>query len=161
MGAVVAIDTGMRGTGWAVFVDGRLVETGSIPCRRAQQTDVAERVGAILEAMDHLSAAWRPEEVAYTNPVRNQWPVPALDELHVALKTWAERQGLPLFQYTPREIRASIVGRANAPKEDLAYTVMSRWGLIGMSKTTMEWDAIAAGDYHLQCQGERMVPQVS
>ena len=126
-----------------------------------KQADAAQRLENLLKTLDELAGEWRPQEVAYTNPVRNQWPVPALEALDQALKTWANRHGLSLFQYAPREIRASIVGRANAPKEDLAYTVMTRWGLIGMAKSTVEWDAIAAGDYHLQCRGQRMVPQVS
>ena len=62
---------------------------------------------------------------------------------------WAQSHDLPLSFYHPREIRTSLIGRANAGKEELTYAVMTRWGLVGEEKTTHEWNAVAVGDYHL------------
>lgn len=66
-----------------------------------------------------------------------------------AMNLWARSHDLPLHSYPPREIRTSLIGRANAGKEELTYAVMTRWGLLGEEKTTQEWNAVAVGDYHL------------
>ena len=68
---------------------------------------------------------------------------------------------MPFYPYSLREIRAAIIGRANSAREELAYAVMTRWGLLGEVKTTHEWNAIAVGDYHLARQelARRLEPQ--
>ena len=43
----------------------------------------------------------------------------------------------------------ALSGRANASKDEMAYMIMTRWGLLGEGKSTHEWNAIAVGDYHL------------
>ena len=153
MATLVALETGMRETGWAVFIDGNLWETGAITCPKGQDMDVSRRVKAIVQGLDELVQVWQPQEVAYKEPFRNQWPVPGLDDLRTALADWARRHNLSVYLYTPREVRAGIVGKANAPKEDLAYAIMKRCGLVGVAKSTVEWEAVAAGDYHMQCLG--------
>ena len=40
----------------------------------------------------------------------------------------------------------AALGRSKSAKEELAYAVMTRWGLLGELKTTHEWNAIAVGD---------------
>ena len=70
-----------------------------------------------------------------------------------ALERWAQGHNLALNCYNLRDIRVAISGRANAAKDELAYGVMTRWGLLGEGKTTNEWNAIAVGDYHLRKQG--------
>lgn len=153
MSVLVALETGLKEIGWAIFVDGELSQTGRVAGEkhRSGDDDLA-KVGAIVRALDDLAANWRPREVVYAEPFRNQWPVPALDALKEALNDWALRHKVSMFLYTPREVRAGIAGRANAPKEDLAYSVMKRWGLVGAAKSTAEWEAVAAGDYHLSCK---------
>ena len=66
-----------------------------------------------------------------------------------ALERWARGHDLSLYSYPVREIRAALLGRTSAAKEELAYVVMTRWGLLGKGMSTHELNAIAAGDYHL------------
>ena len=152
MDVVVALEVGLRETGWAVFADGQLSDTGSINCAKCQDGDASERISTVVRALDNLANTWRPREIVFKEPFRNQWPAPALDELKAALSAWAQRHNLPVHLYTPREVRAGIVGKANAPKEALAYAVMKRQGLVGVAKSTAEWEAVAAGDYHMLCR---------
>ena len=58
-------------------------------------------------------------------------------------------RGLPLHAYTAQEVRSAIAGQTNASQDQLAFAVMERLGLIGLSKTPHEWEALAVGDYHL------------
>ena len=75
--------------------------------------------------------------------------MPALDLLEAALADWSRRHRLCLYSYTAQEVRSAIAGHPNVSRDQLAYEVMVRLGLIGESKTTHEWEALAVGHYHL------------
>ena len=72
---------------------------------------------------------------------------------------------IPLLKYTIQEVRAAVAGQPNASRDALCYAVMRRMGLIGQSRATAEWEAIAVGYYHLalrsregRCQEGGSVP---
>ena len=83
------------------------------------------------------------------------WRVPGRDQLEQALLGWTDSTGLPLIVYAAPEVRAAVAGQPNASKDALGYAVMLRLGLIGQSRATAEWEAIAVGYYHLQVSAER------
>ena len=102
-----------------------------------------------------MANSWRPHVVACGKPSVTQLPrqQEGIEMLTHTLKRWAQQRGLPLHSYPLRDIRAALLGRANAAWEELAYAVMTRWGLVGESKSAHEWNAIAVGDYHVgQCE---------
>ena len=55
-----------------------------------------------------------------------------------------------MYGYSAQEVRTAVTGHPNVPNEQLAYDVTMGLGLIGQAKTTHEWEAVAAGYYHLQ-----------
>ena len=87
--------------------------------------------------------------MAHSQPSGIHWPVPALELLDAALLEWARQHRLPMYGYSAQEVRISVTGHPNAPKDQLAYDVMVGLGLIGQAKTVHEWEAIAVGHYHL------------
>ncbi len=155
-GALLALDAGVRETGWAIFPPGPEFITGVItgviglPGRRG--TKAQARVTHLIEALDALVAQWRPEMVAHSQPSRIHWPVPALELLDTALLEWSARHRLRLHAYTAQEVRTAVAGHPNASREELAYAVMAGLGLIGRAKTTHEWEAVAVGQHHLSWQ---------
>ena len=147
---LLALDAGVRETGWAIFRSGRLATSGNIGAPHRGRMGAHIRVSHLLRCLDDLVAEWQPGTVAYSQPSGIHWPVPALEFMEVALVTWAKRHGLDLYTYTAQEVRAAIAGHPNVSRDRLAYGVMARLALIGQRKTTHEWEAIAVGDYHLQ-----------
>ena len=146
---LLALDAGVRETGWAVFhTDGRN-DTGIIRLSRSRSLDAAGRVVHLVACLDDLVGRWNPRTVAYGQPSGIRWPVPSLQLLDEALADWASRRGLPLFTYSGQEVRAAIARRSRVPQDQLAYAIMRRLGLIGVSKSTHEWEALAIGYYHL------------
>ena len=136
----------------------KLVQTGMIvPHSRPQRVLVEDRIKAIGVELDRMVETWGPQDVACGKPSFMQLPhqQEGAEMLHRALERWAREHGLPLYPYPIREIRVAILGRANPGREELAYTVMTRWGLLGEGKSTHEWNAIAVGDYHLDRQKMR------
>ncbi len=147
--ALLALDAGVRETGWAIFRAGVPVTTGTIGSPGRRGLDAATRVSRLVEALDRLVEQWRPGAVAHSQPSGIHWPVPALELLDAALIQWSNGHLLRLYAYTTQEVRVAITGHPNTSKDELAYEVMVSLGLIGQAKTAHEWEAIAAGHYHL------------
>ncbi len=145
---LLALDAGVRETGWAIFRQEGVIETGAIGTSTRRRVDAESRVGQLVNSLDLLVAQWQPVSVAHSLPSGIHWPVPALDLLQASLVQWSENHGLALHAYTAQEVRTAIVGHPNASRHQLAYAVMERLGLIGQSKTTHEWEALAVGCYH-------------
>ena len=132
--------------------DWKLVETGVIIAYdRSHRSDIDRRIAAIEEALDNTVERWQPLVACYGRPPQLQLPQQqeGMEILRESLERWAGDHSLPIYCYPIREIRSALVGRPNGAKQELVYSVMTRWGLLGESKTTQEWNAIAVGDYHL------------
>ena len=145
---LLALDAGVRETGWAIFRPGGAVETGAIGTATRRRVDAESRVGQLVMSLDLLVVRWQPANVVHSLPSGIHWPVPALDLLQASLVQWSRNHGLALHAYTAQEVRVAMVGHPNASRQQLAYAVMVRLGLIGQSKTTHEWEALAVGCYH-------------
>jgi Holliday junction resolvasome RuvABC endonuclease subunit len=146
---LLAIDAGVRETGWAIFLSGRLVTSGVIGAPNRRRVDIRARVSYIVRCLDDLAAKWQPGAVVYSQPSGLHWPVPALELLDAALAVWSRRHGLGLCGYSAQEVRSAIAGHPNASRDQLGYAIMVQLGLIGQDRTTHEWEAIAVGAYHL------------
>jgi len=70
--------------------------------------------------------------------------------LDSALAEWSAGHRLGVYSYTATEVRTAVAGHPNASLGDLGYAVMIRFGLIGHSKTTHEWEAVAIRGYLLR-----------
>lgn len=150
---LLALDAGARETGWAVFAPPpikAISASGVIKAPSPRKSDVQTRVDHLIQCLDRLLVEWTPGAVAHSRPSGIHWPVPALELLEAALAQWSNRHSLPLHAYTAQEVRSAIAGQPNASQDQLAFAVMERLGLIGLSKTAHEWEALAVGDYHLR-----------
>ena len=146
---LLALDAGVRETGWAVFKDGEVAESGITGLSTRRKLEPYVRVSHLIESLDELAGQWSPQAVALCQPSGINWPMPALDLLVSSLTTWASARGLPQFSYTAQEVRAAIAGHPNASRDQLGYAIMLLLGLIGQGRSTHEWEAIAVGHYHL------------
>ncbi len=147
---LLAIDAGLRETGWAIFRCGEPVTTGVIVVPGRRRVDAKVRVAHLVQCLDDLVNEWSPVAVVCSQPSGIHWPVPALELLDAALTEWSEQRRLTAYTYTAQEVRLAIAGHPNVSRDRLAYAVMVRLGLIGQGKTTHEWEAVAVGDYHLR-----------
>jgi len=145
---LLALDAGVRETGWAVFQDGEVIESGVTGLSTRRKVEPEVRVSHLIESLDELAGKWTPQAVALCQPSGINWPVPALDLLVSSLSEWSAGRGLPQFSYTAQEVRAAIAGHPNASRDQLGYATMLLLGLIGQGRSTHEWEAIAVGHYH-------------
>ncbi len=150
---LLALDAGVRQTGWAVFPagsegSGQDVTTGVIGITKRHRISVQARLSYLVDGLDALVERWRPTIVVQSQPSGIHWPMPSLLLLDATLSEWADRRCIPLHSYSAQSLRSTIAGHPNVSKEELAYTVMAGLGLIGAVKSTHEWEAIAVGHYH-------------
>ena len=147
---LIALDAGVRETGWAVFDRDEIQATGFITLKSRHRIEASIRIAHLIESLDQLVGDWKPDAIACCQPTGIGWKVPALELLDGALSQWSSRHKLCWYSYTSQEVRAAVAGHPNASRGDLGHAVMMRFGLIGHSKSTHEWEAIAIGGYHLK-----------
>ena len=148
-GVLLALDAGVRETGWAVFMDGDVAASGVAGLKIRRKLEPEVRVSHLTGSLNELADRWSPQAVALCQPSGINWPVPALDLLVSSLTGWSSERGLPLFSYTAQEVRTAVAGHPNASRDQLGYAIMLLLGLIGQGRSTHEWEAIAVGHYHL------------
>jgi crossover junction endodeoxyribonuclease RuvC len=150
---VIGIDPGFATTGYAVVerTEGRLVAIDHGAIRTPADSAQAERLGTLQAAIDGLLRKHAPEAVSverlfFNVNVRTAMAVGQASG--VALATAAAR-GLPVFEYTPLEVKQSVVGVGNADKHQVGVMVASLLGLGSPPTPADAADACAIAICHL------------
>lgn len=150
---VLAIDPSLRATGFAVVekVDGKLraLEFGTIRNRPSLLPSgclvaIHERVGELIARHQPVCAAF--EGVIFVQSYKTAITLGAARG--AALVAVAAR-GLPIFEYAPRRVKQSVVGRGGADKAQVAFMVRALLGLTENPPPDAA-DALAIGLTHFQ-----------
>ena len=152
---VLAIDASLRNTGVAI-VDanngkprsiyfGTIHNAGSL---RSSSCLVAIRDRLVELIRQHEPDCCALESVIY---VQSHKTAILLGAARGAAILAAAENGLPVFEYSPRRIKQSTVGRGAAGKDQVAFMVRA---LLGLTETpgTDAADALAIGLTHLRSQ---------
>jgi crossover junction endodeoxyribonuclease RuvC len=150
---VLAIDPSLRSTGFAVLekTNGKLrvLEYGTI--RNQPALLPSGCLVAIHERMRDLIELHRPEcaaceAVIYVQSYRTAI---TLGTARGAALLAAAGRGLPIYEYAPRRVKQSVVGRGGADKGQVGFMVRA---LLGLTETppTDAADALAIGLTHFQ-----------
>ena len=156
-GPLLALYPNLRQTGWAVFAiqchEGRptplLAASGTVGPGLRTKMEPYERIAHQLQSLAAVAEQWRPRCAVCSWPGGMDWGAAGMRQLEEHLRRWAESQGLTVADYPAPEVRTALAGKPNATKGALAYSVMERLNLVGESRSALEWEAIAAGYYHL------------
>jgi crossover junction endodeoxyribonuclease RuvC len=141
---VLGLDPGSRRTGFGVVEQEgrgyRCLTQGHVVAPARQ--DLAHRIAAIAERAGEVMERFAPDCVAveqafYHESVRSTL---VLGHVRGALMVAAVQRGLPVVEYSPREIKQSVVGTGAAAKEQVAFMVRRILGLKG----TLQPDAADA-----------------
>ena len=149
---VLGLDPGSRRTGYGVIErsGNRFVCIAHGPIAPPARLDlphrihaIAARAGALME--EHAPDAVVVEEAFYHESVRSTL---VLGHVRGALLVTAIGHGLPVAEYSPREIKMSVTGNGGASKDQVAYMVQRLLGLRGVPPGDAA-DALAAALCHL------------
>ncbi|NBC18306.1 MAG: crossover junction endodeoxyribonuclease RuvC [Bacteroidetes bacterium] len=126
---VLGIDPGSRHTGYGLIEvadDGEAVEEYGV--MHLDDLDTHElRLKAIYDRVLDLIERCKPDECAIEMPVygRNPQSMLKLGRAQAAAMLPLLNRGLPVTQYTPKEVKKAVTGNGNATKKQVWYMVRS------------------------------------
>jgi crossover junction endodeoxyribonuclease RuvC len=156
----VGIDPGSRITGYGVVErrgrDILDVDSGIIRCR--DEDDRPKRLRTIKEALDEVIRRHRPASLAVEEIFMSKNPKStlALGEVRGVILLAAEEAGIPVYQYSPREVKSSVVGKGAAHKQQVAAMIGRLLTLSKKPETEDETDALAVAFCHVLRESGKM-----
>ena len=150
MTLLLGIDPGSRHTGYGVIEQvgnrSRALAFGTISTSGAE---MAPRLGTIFAGLCEVMSAHRPEEVSIEKVfmARNPDSALKLGQARGAALTAVVQSGVPVFEYSARQVKQAVVGRGGAEKVQVAEMVKH---LLGLEKRPQEdaADALAIALCH-------------
>jgi crossover junction endodeoxyribonuclease RuvC len=150
---VLAIDPSLRGTGFAILEKAgakvRAVAYGTIKNRADLLPSgclvaIHERICDLIR--EHAPECAAVEGVIFVQSYRTAI---TLGAARGAALLAAAGRGLPIYEYAPRRVKQSVVGKGGADKGQVAFMVRA---LLGLTETPPPdaADALAIGLTHLQ-----------
>jgi crossover junction endodeoxyribonuclease RuvC len=150
---ILGIDPGTLVTGYGVLsiADGKIELHVCGAIRNRRQTALPERLKLIDEELSRIIGAYLPQGLAIESAFYGKNAQSALKLGHargVSILA-AARAGIPVCEYSPREIKKAVTGNGNATKVQVQYMVRS---ILRFEKKQMMLDtsdAIATAICHL------------
>ncbi|MBU0990293.1 MAG: crossover junction endodeoxyribonuclease RuvC [Proteobacteria bacterium] len=124
---VLGVDPGSRITGYGLVEkknnDITYVDSGLI--RSSNKTPFYKRIHKIFESMVEIMGHYHPQEMAIEDLfyAKNIQSSLKLGHARGAVLIAAVQCGIPIFEYTPLEIKKSVVGYGRADKEQVRSMV--------------------------------------
>ena len=151
---ILAIDPGYGRCGVAVLErNGSEKETllYSACIETPKDTEFTARLGTVANECARLAKKYKPDAVALEKLYfsTNQKTAMRVAEVRGALIQAATSLGIPVFEYTPREIKSAAGGHGAAAKEQVAKMLHALVKIEKEIKHGDEYDAIAVGVTHL------------
>lgn len=152
MSLVVGIDPGSHITGYGVVEHHRsdIVFVGSGVIRVKRTEPRPQRLRVIKEGIDGILARYRPDSIAVEEifMARNPRSTMILGEARGVIILAAAEAGIPVYEYSPREVKCSVVGSGAAHKSQVAFMIGKHLRLAHQPETEDESDALAVAFCH-------------
>ena len=150
---VLAIDPGYGRCGMAVVERENNTQTllYSDCVETSGKDEFPDRLATVADACARLIQEYKPDAVAIEKLYfqKNQKTAMRVAEVRGALIETATRHNIPVFEYTPGQVKSAAAGAGNADKKSVEIMVRA---LLKVQKTIQyddEYDAIAIGITHL------------
>ncbi len=126
MTRILGVDPGSRITGYGVIdLEGQNAVHIASGCIKTGPEALAERLHTIFEGVGNIIEEHRPDEMAMELVFmhRNADSVLKLGQARGAALVAGARHGLPVFEFTPAEVKQAVVGRGDADKRQVQHMV--------------------------------------
>jgi crossover junction endodeoxyribonuclease RuvC len=150
MAIIMGLDPGSRTTGFGIIetngIKHRYITSG---CIRLPEPELAPRLNRIFNSVTELLKQYQPDEFAIEQVfmARNAASALKLGQARGAAIVAAANYGVPVAEYSARQIKQSVVGTGSAKKEQVQHMVQM---LLELSDKPAEdaADALAAAMCH-------------
>lgn len=158
---VLGIDPGLRATGWGVLAvagaGGGTAERGepSVLVHGAILTETGvplpQRLRRIFAGLREVIERWQPVEVAVEEAfvAANKRVAITMGEARGAALLAAAEAGLPVFEYSPSEVKQAVAGYGRGSKEQVQEMLRLQLGLEAVPEPADAADALATALCHL------------
>jgi crossover junction endodeoxyribonuclease RuvC len=162
MSLVVGIDPGSRITGYGVVEHhgSAITYVGSGVIRVERAAAKPDRLTTIKKRIDEVLERYRPDTVAIEEifMARNPRSTMTLGEARGVILLAAAEAGIPVHEYSAREVKSSVVGTGAAHKSQVAFMIGKHLELTHQPETEDESDALAVAFCHALRMTARTIP---
>jgi crossover junction endodeoxyribonuclease RuvC len=123
---VLGVDPGSAITGYGVIdMCGGVVECVDCGTILGGGGALADRLVSVFDGLTDVIEAFQPAEVVIENAFlgKNVRTLAVMSQTRGVLVLAARKAGLPVHEYTPREVKQSVVGTGRASKTQIAWMV--------------------------------------
>ena len=152
---VLAIDPGFGRCGVAIIekVNGKEKWLYSDCVETSAKVPFCERLVSVVDECARLIQKHSPDAVALERlfVTKNQKTAMNVAEVRGALIYIAEKAGIPVFEYTPGQVKAAVTGWGSSDKSAVAHLLHALLKIDKEIERDDEYDAIGIGVTHLAC----------
>jgi len=124
---LIGLDPGLRITGWGIIdIDGnRMTYVSDGAIKTDAKRPLAERLLQLYEGIEIVLKRFGPLEAAVEETFVNKNPNSTLKlgQARGVVMLTPARAGLPVFEYTPNQVKKTVVGAGHAQKEQVQMMV--------------------------------------
>ena len=157
---ILGIDPGLAIVGWGVIeyqnAKFRTIAYGSINTPKGTRTE--ERLRLIFEGMNELIEKYHPDSMAVEELFFNTNITTGIRvaEARGVILLAADRKQIPIYEYTPLQVKQAVVGYGRAEKKQVISMVTSMLGLKETPKPDDTADALALAICHGHCGSSKI-----
>lgn len=162
---VLGIDPGLSTTGYGIIESsaGGMATVAAGVVRTDPGDHVAHRLQELYHDLVDVIGEHQPDEVAIEEVFvnRNVRTAMAVGRASGVAILAAAVAGIPVFEYTPTEVKMAVTGHGQAGKEQIRAMVSRRLRLSSLPESIDTADALAVAICHLQGSGLRRAAERS
>lgn len=157
---ILGIDPGIAIVGYGVieYKNSRFVTLAHGSIQTPAHTDVEARLEMIYDELDSIIKMYHPTEMAIEELFfnTNHTTMVPVAEARGVILLCAKRNGLRVAEYTPLQVKQSVVGYGRAVKKQVMHMVSLLLKLESTPKLDDTCDALAIAICHANCSGSRV-----
>ena len=158
---ILGIDPGYAIVGWGVveYVGNRFVPVGYGAVCTDKDTPFEQRLIEIYDGVRQVCETYRPEALAIEKLYyqHNQTTVIGVAEARGVILLAAAQCGVPIFEYTPMQVKQAVTGYGKAMKKQIQEMTRILLHLETIPKPDDIADALAMAVTHCHCSRSRIM----
>jgi crossover junction endodeoxyribonuclease RuvC len=151
---ILGIDPGSIATGYGLiksnYSKNIVIDYGVI--RTESKKPLPEKLKQVFEGLSEIMAKKRPDELAIEETFysKNAKSALVMGQARGVAILAAACAKIPIWEYSPKEVKCSIVGHGNASKLQVQYMIKNLLGLKELPQSQDAADALAVALCHAQ-----------
>ncbi|HPV15141.1 MAG TPA: crossover junction endodeoxyribonuclease RuvC [Candidatus Cloacimonadota bacterium] len=149
---LLGIDPGSRICGYGLIEAQKRVIT-AVGCDVIDVRNILslpKRLSAVFDGMESIIESYKPDAAVVESIFyhKNAKSVFTLGQARGVVFLCLGRHDIPVFEYSPREVKKAVVGNGSASKQQVRYMIEQQFKLKGSDKPDDAYDALAIALCH-------------